>query len=351
MVAVTAWAAGPARVGGPVRSHLARALVRRRWCRGRARVAAPVTPHAQRRSGPARGGLARAGLLLVLGAGACGGGDAPGADAGRPASEAVASAADGAATRLIELWESGVPAFGVFVPDEREGGARAPDGSRLPPQYTRAGGRRLAENPLYDYVFLNLEPAYDAEAVRAMAGGLREGGVAARPTLLVRIPPISEDGEDAARARVAEALAAGADGVVLPHVRSPEEARAAIGFFEVAGADVWSPENPDGTVIAMLMIEDPGALARAGEIADLPGYSVLACGIGSLTRALGGDREAAEAGNLEVLAHAARVGRPDMITADADDVADRIEQGFLGLLMSGPEADDAIRVGRAAAGR
>ena len=53
-------------------------------------------------------------------------------------------------------------------------------------------------------------------------------------------------------------------------------------FFEEAGADVWSPSNPDGTVIAMLMIEDPGALAAVAEIADVPGYSVLACGIGSL---------------------------------------------------------------------
>jgi 2-keto-3-deoxy-L-rhamnonate aldolase RhmA len=103
-------------------------------------------------------------------------------------------------------------------------------------------------------------------------------------------------------------------------------------------------------VIAMLMIEDPGALEAAAEIADIPGYSVLACGIGSLTRALG-DREAGEAGNQEVLAQAKRVGLPDMITANADDVARRIDEGFLGLLMSGPEANAAIEVGRAHSGR
>jgi hypothetical protein len=40
-----------------------------------------------------------------------------------------------------------------------------------------------------------------------------------------------------------------------------------------------------------------------------------------------------------------------MITANADDVARRIAEGFLGLLMSGPEADEHIRVGREAAGR
>jgi 2-keto-3-deoxy-L-rhamnonate aldolase RhmA len=280
-------------------------------------------------------------------------GCAPG-DAAPEGQGAGAAGEDAAGLRLLELWAGGEPAFGIFVPDEREGGARSADGTRLPPLYTREGGRRLAANPLYDYVFLNLEGAYDEDAVRALAAGLREEDAGARPALLVRIPPISQDGEAAARARVAGALANGADGVVLPHVRSPEEARVAVGFFEQAGADVWSPDNRGGSVVAMLMVEDPGALATAREIADVPGYSVLACGIGSLTRALGGDREAAEAaeaGTLGVLAHATRVGRPDMITANAEDAARRIEEGFLALLMSGSGADDAIRVGRAAAGR
>ena len=84
--------------------------------------------------------------------------------------------------------------------------------------------------------------------------------------------------------------------------------------------------------------------------ADTPGYSVLACGIGSLTGALGGDREAGEAGNQEVLVHTKRVGVPDIITANRDDVARRIDEGFLGLLMRGSEADDAIRLGRVVAG-
>jgi hypothetical protein len=39
-----------------------------------------------------------------------------------------------------------------------------------------------------------------------------------------------------------------------------------------------------------------------------------------------------------------------MITADSSDVAQRIEEGFLALLMSGPGADRAIRIGREVAG-
>jgi len=253
-------------------------------------------------------------------------------------------------TALIELWSEGVPAFGIFVPNERERGARGPDGERLPALYSSAGGERMAQNPLLDYVFLNLEGRYDVEAISQIAQGLASPTAVSKKTLLVRIPPISTDGADVARARVAEALAAGADGIVLPHVRSPQEARMAVTFFEDIGADVWSPTNPDGTILAMLMIEDAGALAATQGIADTPGYSVLACGIGSLSRALG-DRAAGEAGNMEVLAHARRVNLPDMITADAEDVVRRIEEGFLGLLMSGPDADADIEVGRKAAGR
>ena len=146
-------------------------------------------------------------------------------------------------------------------------------------------------------------------------------------------------------------MALGADGVILPHVRNPEEARLAVSFFTEAGVDVWSPSNPSGDKIAMIMVEDPDALESLTEIANTPGYSILACGIGSLTRALDGDREAAEAGNQDVLAHAKRVGVADMITANAEDIAQRVEEGFLALLMQGPTADDVIRLGRAAAGR
>ena len=293
-----------------------------------------------RRWHPGGVGLAAAMLAVVA---ACGGDAAPGDDAAVMADQTQR-------TTLIELWSEGVPAFGIFVPSEGEPGARGADGERLPPVYTAAGGERLASNELLDYAFLNLEGLYDPAAVEAIAEGMGRVETDRETTLLVRIPPISEDGLETTRQRIAESLAAGADGIVLPHVRSPEEARDAVGIFQELGVDVWSPANPDGTVIAMFMVEDPGALAAVEEIADVPGYSVLACGIGSLTRALG-DGEAGEAGNQEVLRQAKRVGLPDMITANGADVAERIDQGFLGLLMNGPDADEHIEIGRAAAGR
>ena len=290
---------------------------------------------------------------MALGLAACQAGDS--GDAGVPGSGQDPSLTGSTPAHdnvLIDLWADGAAAFGVFVPNERPTTQeQRRTGERSPPVYTREGGERLAQNPLYDFLFLNLEGSYDIEAVAAIAEGLRSPSAVGRKTLLVRIPPIERDGEEVTRARVREILDLGADGVVLPHVRSPQEARAAVGFFADAGADVWSPANPTGEILAMIMIEDPGALATVAEIADTPGYSILACGIGSLTRALDGDRGAAEAGNQEVLAHAKRVGVADMITASARDIEERVQQGFLALLMQGSEADEVIRIGRAAAGR
>ena len=213
------------------------------------------------------------------------------------------------------------------------------------------GGKRLAENPLYDFVFLNLEGSYDASFVEAIAEGLASQSAVSRKALLVRIPPIERDGQKATQLRVREVLEKGADGVVFPHIRSPEEARMAIRFMTEAGSDLWSASNPSGDKIAMIMIEDPDSLARIEETANVPGIGILACGIGSLTGALGGDREAAEAGNQKVLDEAKRIRAVDMITANSNDVSGRVEEGFLALLMRGAGADEAIQIGRVAAGR
>ena len=249
---------------------------------------------------------------------------------------------------VIDLWAQGKAAFGVYAPNENPG----PRGQTpLPAVYTREGGEKLAINPLYDFVFLNLEGSYDPAAVKAMAAGLRSSKAAGPKMLLVRIPPIETDGAAAAKTRVKEILDAGADGVTIPHIRNLAEAREALAFFRDAGANVWSPKNRRGETLAMLMLEDPAAVAQAKEIAALDGLSILACGIGSLRQALGGDRAGAEAGTQKVLQEAKAAGLPDMLTANTQDVAQRVKEGFLALLMQGPTADDAIRAGRAAAGR
>jgi 2-keto-3-deoxy-L-rhamnonate aldolase RhmA len=235
---------------------------------------------------------------------------------------------------LVELWAAGKTAFGYYV-------------TGMP--FTVETGRDLAANPLLDFAFLNLEHDYALESAQNIAEGLRSAGEESAMELLVRVPPMSEAGVETTRARVNEILAMGADGVVFPHVQSAEEARTVVSFFE--GVNVWSPANPDGDIVVMLLLESPDVFAELEEIADTPGYSALVCGIGSLTNALGGDRDAAEKLNLEVLAHSQRVGMADVITANAESVAHRVNQGFLGLLVNGPTADEVIRLGRAAAGR
>jgi len=262
-------------------------------------------------------------------------------------SAGVSAAEDGSgSTVLRDLWAAREPAFGFYVrPDPQP--ADAPEAA--PPIYSVQTGADLAVNPLPDFAFLSLEHHYDAAAAEKVVRGLRSGGVNSGMSLLVRIPPIADDGADAAHSRVKEALALGADGVVIPHVMSVEEARQAIAFFD--GVDVWSPANPEGTIIAMLIVEDPEVFPDLEVIAGLEGYSSLVCGIGSLTAALDGDRDAAETINLQVLAASEAEGLVDMITVDTESVGMRLEQGFLGLLAYGPRANEAIRIGRALAGR
>jgi 2-keto-3-deoxy-L-rhamnonate aldolase RhmA len=251
---------------------------------------------------------------------------------------------------VIDLWAQGKAAFGVFVPNEnpapRERGAPPPKAI-----YSREGGEKLAVNPLYDFVFLNMEGAYDAAGVKAIAEGLRSPKAVSRKALIVRIPPIERDGADVARARVKEAFDLGADGVTLPHVQNLDEAKAGVSFFASATKNVWSPSNPKGDKLGMMMIEDPGALAQAAQFADLRGYSILACGIGSITQALKGDRAAGEAATQKVLAETKRTRLVNMLTATTQDIEKRVEEGFLALLAQGQDADGAIRLGRAAARR
>ncbi len=88
---------------------------------------------------------------------------------------------------LIDLWAQNTAAFGVYVPNENPPTAeQRRNRDRPPPVYTKEGGERLAQNPLYDFVFLNLEGAYDVGAVSAIAEGLRSPTAVSRKTLLVR---------------------------------------------------------------------------------------------------------------------------------------------------------------------
>jgi 2-keto-3-deoxy-L-rhamnonate aldolase RhmA len=317
---------------------------------------------------------------------------------------------------IIDLWDAGKPAFGVYATTEgqplpgqpnpagqRGGRGQAPaQGQRGGPPnpeqirqqiaqlqqqlqqleagggrgqggrggraqrpdlgYTKAVGEALAKNPLYDFIFLNLEGNFRPEAVKNMSEGLRSSTAAGRKTLVVRIPPIDVSGADKTKTIVKQAFDNGADAVTIPHVTNMEEAQQAISSFAAAvGANnVWSPKNPRGEKLGMIMLEDPGALMKVKEVADLPGFSIIACGIGSMggaIRSTFGDGaqamagQMAEAATMRVLEESKRAKIPNMLTANPEDVVRRVNQGFLALLMSGPDADLAIKLGRLAAAR
>src|SRR5258706_4287289 len=95
----------------------------------------------------------------------------------------IAVAGQGQRPVVIDLWKSGKPVFGIYAPNENAG----PRGQGpRPAVYTREGGEKLAMNPLYDFVFLNLEGAYEAAAVKAMADRLRSPNAVGRKALIVR---------------------------------------------------------------------------------------------------------------------------------------------------------------------
>ncbi len=300
---------------------------------------------------------------------------------------------------ILDLWTQGKPAFGVYVPSVGQplpsaplpppnpnanrgggrgagappaaaGGQRGPAQARPDPVYSKEIGEALAKDPLVDFAFLNLEGGYDASAVKAIADGLRSPAATHRVTLVVRIPSIQEAGPDKTRVRVKQVLDLGGDGVVHPENRGLDDAKLVISFFQDANADVWSPLNPNGEKIAMIMLEDPISVMQAKDVADMKNFSIIACGIGSLGGAfnaggivraltewglLTAPKEQAdrynEIGTQKILAEGKRVGIPDMLTANATDVEMRVKQGFLALLMQGAGSDEAIKAGRAAAGR
>jgi hypothetical protein len=305
---------------------------------------------------------------------------APGADAQKKHQNAI-----------IDIWAQNKPVFGVYVPSMGQplwnqpaapaqaapqgppaGGNRQP---RPDPVYTREIGEALAKDALVDFAFMNLEGLYDASGAKAILDGLRGPSATHRVSLLVRIPSIQDGGAEVTRVRVKQLLEMGVDGVVHPENRGLEDARLAITFYDDAKVDVWSPKNPNGEKIAMIMLEDPVAISQAKDVADMRNFSILACGIGSLGGAFraGGivntlvdwgllpkDKagQLNEIGTQQLLTEAKRVGIPDMLTASGakdaagvPNIVKRVKEGFLALLMSGPGSDEAIKLGRAAAGR
>lgn len=147
----------------------------------------------------------------------------------------------------------------------------------------------------YDAVYVDLEHAVISESDAAQIC-ITAANIGVTP--LVRVPGLSA-------AAITRILDAGALGVVAPHIESADEARAVVaaarfaplGERSVAGswphfhyrtlpaAEVRRVLNAQTMVVCML--ETPAAVARADEIAAVPGVDVLHIGSNDLCDALG----------------------------------------------------------------
>lgn len=267
------------------------------------------------------GSLKTLAILGTVVAVACGGGT-------EMAEEAATEGTDDPDTSVVDHLRAGHPIFGLF------------SGPQTPEQ-----GAAMAERRPLDFVFYSLESGpFDLPTMEAFMAGMADasGDRGTHPVIL-RIPPI-RDGHDEARDRAARGLATGVSGLVFPHVETVEEAELAVAAMGDGG---W-PANPDGHLLNLLLIEDQLGIDNVREIAQVPGVSAISPGPGDLARLYDRDMERVEEAIQIVLAACLEFDVICGITANENDVATRLEQGFRFIIAT---SDETIAPGMAAAGR
>ena len=245
-----------------------------------------------------------------------------------------------------------------------------------------------------DYVYVDMEHGpMDFTALQSFLLGMIDkrtiaetGSLAAKVTPLVRIAPY---GRESAAWAVKQALDIGLMGIIFPSIETPEQARAAVqamrypqrrnapypqptglrgsgaaigswlwglsGADYTRRADTW-PLNPDGDLIALMMIESTQGVRNAAAIAAVPGVAGFYVGPSDLSNSLGVDRSDPEVEEAieTIVSVCVAQGIACGITANATDMPRRIEQGFtiLGAGRAGGGLTagnaEAVRVGRSA---
>jgi 2-keto-3-deoxy-L-rhamnonate aldolase RhmA len=229
---------------------------------------------------------------------------------------------------LVELLASGTPVFGVFSgPQTREQGA------------TMVGATDA------DFILYSMESGpFDVARMEAYMEGMEEeGGPTALEDLpvILRVPPIEDP--ETTRSRLDEALPTGVAGIVFPHVASAEQAQVSARLL----SESW-PQDPDGTLVNVVIVEDRDGIDNVRDIVSTPGLSVVFAGPGDLRRAYEGDMEAVEEAIQAVLAACKEFGVVCGVTAGVQDIAARLEEGWGMIIVTEPEA---VAVGKAASGR
>ncbi len=252
--------------------------------------------------------------------------------------------------------------------------------------------RSLARSDI-DYVYVDMEHGpMDFAALQAFLLGMIDasaiadaGRVRHRVTPLARLAPY---GRESSQWAVKQALDIGLMGVIFPSIETAEQARnavramrypqrrgsryaeprglrgsgpaAAAWFWGLSTADYMShadtwPLNPQGDLVAIMMIESAEGLRNVEAIAAVPGVAGFYVGPSDLSNSLGVPRNDPEVERaIQTIVDACRANDIACgITASARDMPRRIAQGFT--ILGGGRAggglpasvDAAVRAGRA----
>lgn len=246
----------------------------------------------------------------------------------------------------------------------------------------------------YDFVIVDTEhDGFDARGLRRSLQFLLDpaqiaarGTVAARPTPLVRIPANARERNEWF---IKQALDQGAYGIVVPHLETVEQARAAVaasryaqasgapdleppghrGFSPAAAARYWGlelgdyvvradlwPLDPDGELLLMPIVESPAGIENLPDILrEVEGIGAIQAGPGDLSVGLGlnGDMfaDAVEEGVQRILATCLEHDVPCCcVVFGADAVERRIEEGFRLVFSLPARVDPVLAAGRLSQG-
>ena len=214
----------------------------------------------------------------------------------------------------------------------------------------------------------------------------QQGDLQADPTPMVRIPPNSRERNQWV---IKQALDTGVYGLVLPHLNTVEDAQASVAAarypqvpgapdFEPRGergwwpriaprywgltseeyydaADVW-PLDPDGNMLLMGIVEEPEGVNNLRDIlSQVPGIGAIWAGPGDMSVAMGHKGNAnhpeVQENLLRILSACQEAGVPCAVGATADEVAQRLEQGFRIIITSPEKTTRGLDEGRRLATR
>ena len=212
------------------------------------------------------------------------------------------------------------------------------------------------------------------------------GGFQASPTPFVRIPPNSREQSQWV---IKQTLDTGVYGLVLPHLNTVEEAKAAVvaarypqvpgvADFEPQGergwwqriaprywglsaqeyydaADLW-PLDPNGNMMLMGIVEEPEGVRNLPDILrEVKGIGAIWAGPGDMSVSMGhrgnSNHPEVQENLLRILRTCLDAGVPCATGATAEEVPMRLEQGFRIIITSPVKSTPGLDEGRRISGR